>query len=125
MRVKIISRAKIDKFFKIVVRHLDQLAVAGKLVKLDREKEWDDYRMDTTHGPLILRLDLPRPGERCALATIFGRFEDVRRAERLGCNPYSGKCNHHYNADDFWRGPEYIAERFLNWLCALGVSLAA
>lgn len=57
------------------------------------DPEW--WALDTRYGLLTLHIDAWFGGT--GPGTVFTRFDDPQRATgTTGCNPYSGKWNHHY-----------------------------
>lgn len=56
--------------------------------------ESDRFVLSTNAGPLRLH---PSSHQTEGLGTLFTRFDIPEAARQLvGCNPYSGKWNHHY-----------------------------
>jgi len=59
------------------------------------------WTLETKHGPLHLNVSVNSGND--GPFTVFTRFDDPKRAHpTTGCNPYSGKWNHHYLGN--WAG---------------------
>ena len=75
-------------------RQLFLAKVADLLLDLGATPGDYDFALQTKVGLLKLH-----PSENMAdgLGTVFSRFDDPKAAtELVGCNPWSGKWNHHY-----------------------------
>jgi hypothetical protein len=70
--------------------------VTALLLDLGAEPRDYEFALNTKAGLLKLH---PTENHVEGLGTVFTRFEDPQAARKLvGCNPYSGKWNHHFIA---------------------------
>jgi hypothetical protein len=63
------------------------------------EREPYEYEIDTVYGVLRIDVDL----DDTSIPSIFTRFDEPGRVKSIDANPYSGKWNFHWYADDSWR----------------------
>ena len=68
--------------------------ITALLLDLGAKPEDFDFALQTTAG--LLRIH-PTWNMAIGLGTVFSRFENPQTARQfVGCNPYSGKWNHHF-----------------------------
>jgi len=75
-------------------RELFLTTVVSLLLNLGARQDNDGFILQTKVGPLTL---YPTTLGNDELGTVFARFDNPDAARQLvGCNPFSGKWNHHY-----------------------------